>query len=88
VFVPGKAFQSRLMIVNAGAYPTKASLDDTLQGRLLALPTIVRLGWKGFPGTNISSLEVYVNTDVKSFVILRRNKQVRWRNHLQCLLIF
>jgi hypothetical protein len=34
-----------------GAYPNKASFR-LLLARLLALPTNIRLGWKGLPGTN------------------------------------
>jgi len=33
----------------AGAYPSEGT---PLQSRLLALPTNIRLGWKGFPRTN------------------------------------
>jgi hypothetical protein len=42
----------------------------TLHGRLLALPTNIRLGWKGLPWTN--TLAYYSNSkirDVKVFII-------------------
>jgi hypothetical protein len=32
-----------------GAYPSEGA---PLLGRILALPTNIRLGWKGLPGTN------------------------------------
>jgi hypothetical protein len=48
VFVPDKPFQSSLMFAGkAGAYPSEATSDATLKGRLLALPTNNILGWKG-----------------------------------------
>jgi hypothetical protein len=48
----------------ARAYPNEAPF------RLLALPTNIRLGWKGLPGTN--ALGYYENpkiTAVKSFIV-------------------
>ncbi len=45
--------------------------DAPLKGRLLALPTNIRLGWKGLPGTNILAYyEKSQLTAVKSFVTL------------------
>jgi len=35
----------------AGTYHSEAPSDAPLKGRLLASPTNIRLGWKGFPGT-------------------------------------
>ncbi len=46
MFVPGKPFQLSLMFAGkAGAYPRVEHLKG-------ALPTNIRLGWKGLPGTN------------------------------------
>ncbi len=43
-FVPGKPFQPSLMFVGkAGAYRVKHLSISTLEGRLLALPTNIRL---------------------------------------------
>jgi hypothetical protein len=62
VSIPGKPFQPSLMyVINAGAYPRGRPVavksfitlaPERLKGRLLALHTIVRLGWKTLPGTN------------------------------------
>ncbi len=42
----------------AGAYLSEALSSDPLLDRLLGLPTNIRLGWKGLPGTNtIASCE-------------------------------
>jgi hypothetical protein len=38
-----------------GAYPTEATSTAPLWGRLLALPTNIRLGWKGLLGINTPS---------------------------------
>ncbi len=61
MFVSGKSFQSR-------SGPTPQVLAP-LEGRLLALPTNIRLGWKDLRGTY--SLVDYENsqiTAVKSFI--------------------
>jgi hypothetical protein len=68
VFVTGRPFQPRLMLVTApwvrpGAYPRV----DHLKGSL----TTIRLGWKGLPETN--TLAYHKNsiiTDVKSLITL------------------
>ncbi len=39
-----------MFVGKAGAYPSEAGF--TLKGSLLALPTSIRLGWKGLPETN------------------------------------
>ncbi len=42
-----------------------------LYGRLLALPTNIRLGWKGLPGKNaLAYYEKSKLTAIKSFIIL------------------
>ncbi len=39
--------------VRPGAYPRVEYMkSSSLQGRLLALPTNIRLGWEGLQGTN------------------------------------
>jgi hypothetical protein len=50
VFVPGKPFQPSLMF--AGPYRSELPLDAPLLGRLLALSTDIRLGYKEMPGKN------------------------------------
>jgi len=53
VFVPGKPFQPCLVFAGkAGAYLSESPFKTPLYGRLLALPTNTRQGWKGLPGTN------------------------------------
>jgi hypothetical protein len=53
VFVPGKPLQPCLMfVVKAGAYLREAPFRWSTLGRPLALPTNIRLGWRGLPGTN------------------------------------
>ncbi len=50
VFVSGKPFQPSLIFLGkAGASPSKAPITLRL---LLALPTNIRLGWKGLPETS------------------------------------
>jgi hypothetical protein len=72
VFVPGKPFQpSRVFAGKTGEYlseapdclqvgpePTRVKhlSGAALYGRLLALPSYTRLGWKGLPGDKHSSL--------------------------------
>ncbi len=49
MFVPNKPFQPSLMFEGkAGAYLSEAQLLE----RLLALPTNIRIGWKGLPVIN------------------------------------
>jgi len=53
VFVPEKPIQSSIMFVSkVRVYPVKHLLGAPFYGRLLALPTDIRLGWKCLPGTN------------------------------------
>jgi hypothetical protein len=47
-----------------GAYPRVEHLEGPLIGQAPALPTYIRLGWKGLPGTNLQIM------DVKSFTKL------------------
>ncbi len=67
-FVPGKPFQPSLIFVGkAWAYPSKAPL----YGRLLALLTNIRLGWKGLLLENTLAYDENSQfTDVKSFIKL------------------
>jgi hypothetical protein len=48
------------------AYLIQAPYGAPLLGRLLALPTIIRLGWKGLPWKN--TLAYHKITAVKSFI--------------------
>jgi hypothetical protein len=50
VFVSGMSLLSSLTFLK----PTRVKplLAALLYGRLLALPTKIRVGWKGLPGTN------------------------------------
>jgi hypothetical protein len=55
VFVPGKPFQSSILFEGkAGAYLSEVPFIVPLEGRPLALPANIRLGWKGFPGTRLA----------------------------------
>jgi hypothetical protein len=50
----------------AGAYMSEAPFRCPLWGRLLALPAIIRLGWKGLLGTNaLAYYEKSLITDKK-----------------------
>jgi hypothetical protein len=54
-----------------GRYLLGPILGAPLQGRLLALPTNIRLGWKGLPGTNaLAYFENSELTAVRSFKTL------------------
>jgi len=51
VFVPGRPFEpSRMSSGKARAYLSDSGAP--LHSKLLALPTIIWLGWKGAPGSN------------------------------------
>jgi hypothetical protein len=53
VFVPDKPFKlSQCLPVRLEPTYVKKLSGAALWGRLLALPTNIRLGWKGLPGTN------------------------------------
>jgi hypothetical protein len=60
---PTKYFQPSLIFVSKAVdYLTEAPFKGALlQGRLLALPKIIALGWKGLPGTNI--LAYYIHNE-------------------------
>ncbi len=46
-------------------------VESYLEVRLLALPTNIRLGWEGLPGTNtLAYYERFVNYGRKSFIAL------------------
>jgi hypothetical protein len=61
-FVTGEPFQPSLMFVRkGGAYPSGA------HKRSGALPTNIRLSWKGLPGKNSSLLRTFVNYGRKKF---------------------
>ncbi len=51
----------------ADPYSSEYLSGAPLLGKLLALPTNIRLGWKGLPGTKTSSLRKPVNYDLKKF---------------------
>ena len=52
-FAPCKPFQDSIVFGGKpGAYPMTHLSGAHLLGRLLALPTNNRLGWKGLPGAN------------------------------------
>jgi hypothetical protein len=72
VFVPGRSFQLSLMFAGkAGTYPTIKHLKGALVGKVLALPTNIRLGCRALPGT--STLAFYKNlniTAVKLFITM------------------
>jgi hypothetical protein len=54
VFVTGRLVQPGLMVVGkAGTDPRVGHQKGALLGQTSALPTNIRLGWKGPPGTNI-----------------------------------
>jgi hypothetical protein len=60
-----------MFVGKAGAHPVKNLLAAPLKGRFLALPTNIRLGWKGLPGTNaLTYYEKLKLTAVKSFITL------------------
>ncbi len=46
------AHLSQAKPVRPGAYPRVEHLQGALLGEALALPAIIRLGWKGLPVTN------------------------------------
>jgi hypothetical protein len=65
VFVPGRPFEpSRMSSGKARAYLSDS--DAPLYSKFLALPTIIRLGWKGAPGTN--TLAYYNSATIITFV--------------------
>ncbi len=48
MFVSGNPFNSSLMYASkAGAYPSEAPFMYAILGRLLGLPTNIRVDWKG-----------------------------------------
>jgi len=65
MFVPGTAFQPCLMFgVRPELTQVKRLLSAPLQGMLLALPTNIRLGWKGLPGTNTVAYYKHFKLDI------------------------
>ncbi len=58
-FVRGQYFQPSIMFV-CKAYRRVEHLKDASLGRLPALPTNIRLDWKGWTGTNV--LTYYENS--------------------------
>ncbi len=55
MFASHTLFQDSIVFEGkAGAYPSKTH-SDPLKGRLLALSTKNRQGWKGLPGANIAA---------------------------------
>jgi hypothetical protein len=53
--------------IKAGVYPSKMLVRCSTHGRLLALPTNNRLGWKGFPGAKSVFLRKFVTYGRKKF---------------------
>ncbi len=85
MFVPGKPFQLSLMFVGkTRSLPYRGAPESLpkptqvkhlsgapLYGNLLALPTNIRLGWKGLSGTNaLAYYEKAQLTAVKCFITL------------------
>ena len=53
MFVSGKPLQPSVMFAGeAGAFRVKPLSGAPLKGRPLSLPTNIRQGWRGLPGTN------------------------------------
>ena len=69
MFVPGKPFQPNLMFVSKAInYPRVKHLSNApLLGKLHALPTNNRLGWKVLQWTNTSLLQKVATYDRKKF---------------------
>jgi hypothetical protein len=60
-----------MFVSQTGAYLSKAPEVALLQGRLLALPLNIRLGWKGLTGTHtVAYYGHLLFTDVKTFITL------------------
>jgi hypothetical protein len=55
VFAPGKPFQPSPMFASEAREPAKKKgfSGAPLLSNLLALPTNIRLGWKGLPGLTL-----------------------------------
>jgi hypothetical protein len=50
-----------MFVGKAGSYPSEVLSDVTLQGRLLALPTNIRLVWRSLQGIKTNTLGYYEN---------------------------
>jgi hypothetical protein len=59
-----------------GAYHRKEPLKSSLIGQAPALPTNIRQGWKGLPGTNTSLLQKSVNYGCKKFMTLGSDRKL------------
>ncbi len=60
MFAPGKPFKPSLMFAGkVRTYPSEHLSGALLEGRPLALPKNIILGWKSLPGTN--TLAYYEN---------------------------
>ncbi len=67
MFVAGKPVQpSTVFAGKAWACPVKHISGTPLKGKLLALPTNIRLGWKSLPGTN--TLAYYENPQITAIL--------------------
>ncbi len=76
MFAAGKTFQKSIVFARkAGAYPIETPFRALIQGRLLALPTNNKLGWKCLPGTNALAYYEYL-TAVISFMIQAKGANV------------
>jgi hypothetical protein len=60
-----------MFVGKAGAYPNGKPYVTPLSGKLLALPTNIRLSWKGPSGANtLAYLEPLQITAIKGLIIL------------------
>ncbi len=67
-FHPGLMFASKVR-----AYASESPFKCYLQDRLVALPANIRLGYKGFPGTNtLAYCKKMLIIPIKSFITLGR----------------
>jgi hypothetical protein len=78
---PWQAFPASLMFVGkGGAYLSEVPfrvLQGTSEGRLLALPTNIRLGWKDLQGTNtLAYYKTFVNIGRKKFHNIEPDRMV------------
>ncbi len=80
MFVTGKPLQPSLMFVRkTGAYLSGApKRSSPFYGRLLPLPTNIRLGWKSLPGNkHFSFLRTLVNYGRKKFYNIGPRSQIK-----------
>jgi len=79
-YCPWQAFQPSLMLqVRPEPAQVMQIKVSPLQGRLLALPTHISLGWKLLPDTNTCLFQTFVNYGRKRFKTLTPGKENRHR---------